>query len=131
AFAARRGPAAAATGAGSAAAWRRGQGAGTAVESRDGARCAESVSLVESAARYGAPGFVYSRAALESAFRRFDAAFGEFPHTVCYAVKANANLAVLNILARLGSGFDVVSGGELARVIAAGGNPATVVFSGV
>ncbi len=103
----------------------------TAFEYRDGDLCAESVSLDEIATRYATPCFVYSRGALESAFRRFDAAFGEFPHSVCYAVKANPNLAVLNILARLGSGFDVVSGGELARVIAAGGDPARVVFSGV
>ncbi|TMH13677.1 MAG: diaminopimelate decarboxylase, partial [Betaproteobacteria bacterium] len=73
----------------------------------------------------------YSRAALEGAFRQFDAAFGEAPHLVCYAVKANPNLALLNLLARLGSGFDIVSGGELARVIAAGGDPGKIVFSGV
>jgi diaminopimelate decarboxylase len=71
------------------------------------------------------------RAAVESRFRAFDGAFEGLPHLVCYAVKANSNLAVLNILARLGSGFDIVSGGELARVIAAGGDPAKIVFSGV
>src|SRR5947208_16847676 len=92
---------------------------------------AEGVSLADVAGRYGTPCFVYSRAALEGAFRQFDAAFGEAPHLVCYAVKANPNLALLNLLARLGSGFDIVSGGELARVIAAGGDPGKIVFSGV
>jgi diaminopimelate decarboxylase len=74
---------------------------------------------------------VYSRAALTDAFTRFDAAFTGRAHLVCYAVKANSNLAVLDLFARLGSGFDIVSGGELARVVAAGGDPAKVVFSGV
>jgi len=74
---------------------------------------------------------VYSKATLERHFRAFDAAFGQHPHLVCYAVKANSNLAVLNILARLGAGFDIVSGGELARVLRAGGNPQRIVFSGV
>jgi hypothetical protein len=92
---------------------------------------AERVPLSEVAARFGTPCYVYSRAALEAAFRVFDAAFEDTPHLVCYAVKANSNLAVLNILARLGSGFDIVSGGELARVLAAGGDPARIVFSGV
>ena len=92
---------------------------------------AEGVSLADIAERYGTPCFVYSRAALEGAFRQFDAAFGDAPHLVCYAVKANPNLALLNLLARLGSGFDIVSGGELARAIAAGGDPAKIVFSGV
>jgi diaminopimelate decarboxylase len=103
----------------------------TAFDYRDGELAAEEVPLAEIAARYGTPCFVYSRAAIESAFQRFDSAFGKREHLVCYAVKANSNLAVLNILARLGSGFDVVSGGELLRVIAAGGNAASVVFSGV
>jgi diaminopimelate decarboxylase len=92
---------------------------------------AEDVPLSALAERFGTPCYVYSRAALESGFRTFSAAFDGVPHLVCYAVKANSNLAVLNILARLGSGFDIVSGGELARVIAAGGDPAKIVFSGV
>jgi diaminopimelate decarboxylase len=102
-----------------------------AFDYRGGVLAAESVSLADIAARYGTPCFVYSRAALEDAYRQFDGAFGDAPHLVCYAMKANPNLALLNLLARLGSGFDIVSGGELARVIAAGGNPDKIVFSGV
>jgi diaminopimelate decarboxylase len=102
-----------------------------AFDYRGGVLAAEGVSLADIAARYGTPCFVYSRAALEGAFRQFDAAFGDAPHLVCYAVKANPNLALLNLLARLGSGFDIVSGGELARAIAAGGDPGKIVFSGV
>ena len=102
-----------------------------AFDYRGGVLAAEGVSLADIAARYGTPCFVYSRAALEGAFRQFDGAFGDAPHLVCYAVKANPNLALLNLLARLGSGFDIVSGGELARVIAARGDPAKIVFSGV
>ncbi|HEY2819041.1 MAG TPA: diaminopimelate decarboxylase [Casimicrobiaceae bacterium] len=97
----------------------------------DGELCAERVPLSSIAAQFGTPCFVYSRAALEAAWRAFDAAFGSLPHLVCYAVKANANLGVLDIFARLGSGFDIVSGGELARVVAAGGDARRVVFSGV
>ena len=97
----------------------------------DGELHAEGVPMSAIADRFGTPCYVYSRAALEGRFRAFDGAFEGTPHLVCYAVKANSNLAVLNILARLGSGFDIVSGGELARVIAAGGDPAKVVFSGV
>jgi diaminopimelate decarboxylase len=74
---------------------------------------------------------VYSRATLERHFRAFDDAFGQHPHQVCYAVKANSNIAVLNVLARLGAGFDIVSGGELTRVLRAGGDPDKIVFSGV
>jgi diaminopimelate decarboxylase len=92
---------------------------------------AEGVPLAAIAAEFGTPCFVYSRAALEGAYRAFEAPFAGTPHLVCYALKANSNLAVLNLLARLGCGFDIVSGGELARVIAAGGDPAKVVFSGV
>jgi diaminopimelate decarboxylase len=103
----------------------------TAFGYRGGVLAAEGVSLADIAARYGTPCFVYSRAALEGAFRQFDSAFGDAPHLVCYAMKANPNLALLNLLARLGSGFDIVSGGELARAIAAGGDPAKIVFSGV
>jgi diaminopimelate decarboxylase len=102
-----------------------------AFDYRGGVLAAEGVSLADIAGRYGTPCFVYSRAALEGAFRQFDRAFGDAPHLVCYAVKANPNLALLNLLARLGSGFDIVSGGELARVIAAGGDPGKIVFSGV
>ena len=92
---------------------------------------AERVPLSSIAAQFGTPCFVYSRAALEDAWREFDAAFAALPHLVCYAVKANANLGVLDVFARLRSGFDIVSAGELARVVAAGGDPRRVVFSGV
>ena len=91
----------------------------------------EDVALSRVAAEFGTPCYIYSRAALTDAFMRFDGAFSGRLHLVCYAVKANSNLAVLDLFARLGSGFDIVSGGELARVLAAGGNPAKVVFSGV
>jgi len=97
----------------------------------DGVLCAEGCALPELAAQHGTPLYVYSRATIERHWRAFDSAAGEVPHLICYAVKANGNLAVLNLLARLGSGFDIVSGGELARVVAAGGDPAKVVFSGV
>ncbi len=97
----------------------------------DGVLAVEQVALSAIARRFGTPCFVYSRAALERAYRDFDAAFAAIPHQICYAMKANSNLAVLNLFARLGSGFDVVSGGELARVVAAGGDPRQVVFSGV
>jgi diaminopimelate decarboxylase len=103
----------------------------TAFALRDGELCAERVPLARIAAQFGTPCYVYSRAALESAWREFDAAFAGVAHLICYAMKANSNLAVLDLFARLGSGFDIVSGGELARVIAAGGDPAKVVFSGV
>lgn len=92
---------------------------------------AEDCSLSELAAQHGTPLYVYSRATLERHWHAFDRAAGDLPHLICYAVKANSNLAVLNLLARLGSGFDIVSGGELARVLAAGGDPKKVVFSGV
>jgi diaminopimelate decarboxylase len=98
---------------------------------RDGELHAEGVRLSAIADRFGTPCYVYSRAALENAYRDFDAAFAGVAHLVCYAMKANSNLAILRLFARLGSGFDIVSGGELARVIAAGGDPAKVVFSGV
>ena len=92
---------------------------------------AENVRLADIADKVGTPCYVYSRAAIEERFRAFDSALAGRDHLVCYAVKANSNLAVLNVLARLGSGFDIVSGGELERVLAAGGDPAKVVFSGV
>ncbi len=91
----------------------------------------EECAVAELAAEYGTPLYVYSRATLERHWNAFDRAAGEVPHLICYAVKANSNLAVLNVLARLGSGFDIVSAGELARVVAAGGDPHKVVFSGV
>lgn len=98
---------------------------------RSGELHAEGVPLSRIAGEFGTPCYVYSRAALTDAFQRYDRAFGSRPHLICYAAKANSNLAILNLLARLGSGFDIVSGGELARVIAAGGDPAKTVFSGV
>ncbi len=98
---------------------------------RDGVLHAEEVPLTAIAERYGTPAYVYSCATLERHWRAFDAALGTHPHLICYAVKANANLAVLDLLARLGSGFDIVSVGELERVLRAGGDPARVVFSGV
>jgi diaminopimelate decarboxylase len=98
---------------------------------RDGRLHVESVPLDAIAMRFGTPCYVYSRAALEASFRAFTAALAGHEHLVCYALKANSNLAVLGVLARLGAGFDIVSGGELARVIAAGGDPRKVVFSGV
>ncbi len=97
----------------------------------DGQLWAEKISLSSLASEYGTPLYVYSRATLERHWNAFDKSVGEHPHLVCYAVKANSNIGVLNTLARLGSGFDIVSGGELERVIAAGGDPAKVVFSGV
>ena len=98
---------------------------------RNGELHAEDVPLSRIAAEFGTPCYVYSRAALTRAWREFDAAFAGRDHLLCYAVKANPNLGVLDVFARLGSGFDIVSGGELARVIAAGGDPRKVVFSGV
>jgi diaminopimelate decarboxylase len=93
--------------------------------------CVEGVPLAAIAEAHGTPCYVYSHAALTRAYSGFDAAFAGREHLVCYAVKANPNLAILHLFARLGSGFDIVSGGELARVIAAGGDPSKVVFSGV
>ncbi|MDH4150874.1 MAG: diaminopimelate decarboxylase [Betaproteobacteria bacterium] len=98
---------------------------------RDGVLHAEDVPLARIAAQYGTPCYVYSRAELTRAWREFDSAFAGRNHLLCYAVKANPSLGVLDVFARLGSGFDIVSGGELARVIAAGGDPRKVVFSGV
>jgi len=98
---------------------------------RDGRLYAEDVPLEQIARRWGTPCYVYSRATLERHWRAFDEAFKAQPHLVCFAVKANSNLAVLNVLARLGSGFDIVSVGELERVLAAGGDAGKVVFSGV
>ncbi len=103
----------------------------SAVRRVDGELWMEGVRLSEVASRFGTPCYAYSRAAIESAWRAFDRALAGTEHLVCYAVKANSNLAVLGILARLGSGFDIVSGGELARVLAAGGRADRVIFSGV
>ena len=97
---------------------------------KDGALYAEGVALTALAERHGTPAYVYSRAAIEANWRAYADAFSGRDALVCYSVKANGNLAILNLLARLGSGFDIVSGGELERVIAAGGEPAKVVFSG-
>ncbi len=98
---------------------------------RDGKLYAENVPVSDIAASHGTPCYIYSRAALEAAFGEYQHALDGSDHLICYAVKANSNLAVLNVLARLGAGFDIVSGGELERVIAAGGDPAKIVFSGV
>ncbi|WP_193073393.1 diaminopimelate decarboxylase [Pseudomonas sp. FME51] len=100
-------------------------------EYQNGELHAEAVALSAIAAQYGTPCYVYSRRAIEQAFLAWDTALAGQPHLVCFAVKANSNLAVLNVLARLGAGFDIVSGGELERVLAAGGDPARVVFSGL
>ena len=91
----------------------------------------EGIALDELAARFGTPLYVYSRAAIESAYQAYASALQGRPTLVCYAVKANSNLGVLDVLARLGAGFDIVSVGELARVLAAGGDASKVVFSGV
>lgn len=92
---------------------------------------AENISLSTIAAEYGTPCYVYSKAALLQQWHAFDQAFDDAPHKICYAVKANSNLAVLNLLARQGSGFDIVSIGELERVLAAGGDAKNIIFSGV
>ncbi len=98
---------------------------------RDNRLFAEEVDLTEIAATWGTPTYVYSRATLERHWHAFDRALAGRDHLICYAVKANSNLAILNLLARLGSGFDIVSLGELERVLEAGGDPGRVVFSGV
>jgi diaminopimelate decarboxylase len=98
---------------------------------RYGVLHAEEVPVAAIAERYGTPCYVYSRATLERHWHAFDRALAGSRHLVCYAVKANSNLAVLNLLACLGSGFDIVSVGELERVLAAGGEPSKIVFSGV
>lgn len=103
----------------------------TPIHYRNGELHVEDVALSHLAEHYGTPLYVYSHAALSEAYRSFDDAFAGTEHLVCYAVKANSSLAILNLFARLGAGFDIVSGGELQRVLAAGGNPRKVVFSGV
>jgi diaminopimelate decarboxylase len=101
------------------------------IDDPSGAARVEGVPLAAVAARFGTPCYVYSRAALTAAYAGYRDALAGRDALVCYAVKANSNLAILNVFARLGAGFDIVSGGELARVIAAGGDPGKVVFSGV
>jgi len=98
---------------------------------REQGLCVEQVPLRDIAERFGTPCYVYSHAALQAAFQSFDQAFAAHPHLICYAVKANSNIAILNLFARMGAGFDIVSGGELQRVLAAGGDAGKVVFSGV
>ena len=98
---------------------------------KNGELHAENFPLSKIAAEFGTPTYVYSKEALTSAFNRFNAGFEGTDHLVCFAVKSNPSLAILSLFAKLGAGFDIVSGGELARVIAAGGDPAKVVFSGV
>ena len=98
---------------------------------RDQQLFAEQVAVERIAEQYGTPAYVYSRAAIEQHWTAFDQAFAQHPHLICYAVKANSNLAILNVLARLGSGFDIVSLGELQRVLTAGGEANKIVFSGV
>jgi diaminopimelate decarboxylase len=98
---------------------------------RDGELFAEGVALSAIAERFGTPTYVYSRAHIEAQYRAYADALSGMPHLVCFAVKANSNLGVLNVLARLGAGFDIVSRGELERVLAAGGKADKIVFSGV
>ena len=102
-----------------------------AFDYRNGVLCADEVPLDELARRFGTPCFVYSQTSIESAYQEFARALTGRNSLVCYSVKANSNLALLALLARLGAGFDIVSGGELARVIAAGGDPRKTLFSGV
>jgi diaminopimelate decarboxylase len=103
----------------------------TPIAYRDRALFVDDVSLADIAAKAGTPCFVYSARAILNTYRAYDAAFGAQAHTICYAVKANGNLAILNLLAKAGAGFDIVSGGELFRVLKAGGDPQKIVFSGV
>lgn len=100
-------------------------------EYRNGQLYAEQVAVADIAKQYGTPCYIYSRATIERHWHAFNDAFGTQPHLICYAVKASSNIAILNLLARLGSGFDIVSVGELERVLAAGADPKKVVFSGV
>jgi diaminopimelate decarboxylase len=102
-----------------------------ALSVRDGRGFVEGVPLAQIADRCGTPTYVYSRAHFAAQFAALDTALGTLPHRICYAVKANGNLAVLRLFAQLGAGFDIVSGGELERVVRAGGDPRSVIFSGV
>src|SRR5579883_3290916 len=101
------------------------------MEYRDHALYMDGVSLAEIAARVKTPCYVYSANEILGNFRAYNDSFGDVPHSVCYAVKANGNLSILKMLAEAGAGFDIVSGGELFRVLRAGGDPQKVVFSGV
>lgn len=92
---------------------------------------AENLAVSEIADQHGTPCFIYSRATLERHYKAYEDALFGLPNMICYAVKANSNLAVLNVLARMGAGFDIVSGGELTRVLKAGGDPARIIFSGL
>ena len=100
-------------------------------EYKNGELHAENIALSQIAAKHGTPCYVYSKQALTHAFNNFEAGLKGTNHLVCFAVKANPNIAILNVFAKLGAGFDIVSGGELARVLAAGGDPQKIVFSGV
>ena len=102
-----------------------------ALDYDNGALKIEGVSVATLVKQYGTPSYIYSKQAILDAYHAYSDSFTEIAHQICYAVKANSNLAVLGILARVGAGFDIVSAGELARVIAAGGDPKKVVFSGV
>jgi diaminopimelate decarboxylase len=101
------------------------------MEYRDQTLYSEDIPLADIARREGTPCYVYSSAAILERFRAYDKAFGPVPHRICYAVKANGSLAILKLLADAGAGFDIVSGGELFRVLKAGGDPGKVIFSGV
>src|SRR5271166_4676397 len=101
------------------------------MEYRDQTLYFEDVALADIARREGTPAYVYSRAKILGQFRAYEEAFADTPHRVCYAVKANGNLAILKLLAEAGAGFDIVSGGELFRVLKADADPAAVIFSGV
>src|ERR1700738_2140935 len=90
----------------------------------------DGTAVADIAAAPGSPCYVYSARAITDQFRAYDTAFGDTPHLVCYAVKANGNLSILRVLAEAGAGFDIVSGGELYRVLRAGGDPSKVAFSG-
>ena len=98
---------------------------------RDGQLYIDNVALASLAAEHGTPAYVYSKTAISEQFLAYQNAMGEQNHLICYAVKANCSLAILNLLAKLGAGFDIVSGGELERVLAAGGQAQKIVFSGV
>lgn len=98
---------------------------------RNGELYAEDLPLAQVAQAFGTPCYVYSRAAFTQQYLAYSKALGDHPGMICYAIKANSNIAILNMLAKLGAGFDIVSGGELERVLHAGGNPARIVFSGV
>ena len=98
---------------------------------QNGEMYAEQVSLSRLAESVGTPAYIYSRAAIETAYQEYAEPLADIPHKICFAVKANSNLGVLNVLAQQGAGFDIVSVGELERVLAAGGDPGKVVFSGV